>query len=110
MLDHLAGESVTVVCVYCDFQDQEKQTTANIIGAPTKQPVNALKVVPSEIEEASRSAESEVGGRGLQISETVKLLRAVLASTKRTFFCIDAFDEYPDKHISQLLTSLDTAS
>ena len=104
------GESVAVVCLYCEFQDQEKQTAANMIGALTKQLVNALEVVPTEIEEAFGRAEREVGGRGLRVSETIKLLRAALAPMKRTFICIDALDECPDKHISQILTSLHTAS
>ena len=99
-----------VVCLYCDFQDQEKQTAANMIGALTKQLVNASKMVPTEIDEAFERAEREVGGRGLKVSETVKLLQAALSPVKQTFICIDALDECPDKHISQLLTSLHTAS
>ena len=81
-----------------------------MIGALTKQLVNALKMVPTEIKEAFERAKREVGGRGLRVSETVKLLGAALAPMKRTFICIDALDECPDKHISQLLTSLHTAS
>ena len=81
-----------------------------MIGAITKQLVNVLKMVPTEIEEAFERAESEIGGRGLQVSETVSLLQAALAPVKRTFICIDALDECPDKHVSQLLTSLHTAS
>ena len=104
------GESVAVVCLYCDFQDQEKQTAANMIGALTKQLVNALEMVPTEIEGAFERAEREVGGRGLRVSETIKLLQAALAPMKRTFICIDALDECRDKHISRLLTSLHTAS
>ena len=101
---------MAVVCLYCDFQDQEKQTAANMIGALTKQLANALEVVPTEIKGGFRRAEREVGGRGLRVSETVKLLQAALAPMKQTFICIDALDECPDKHISQLLTSLHTAS
>ena len=101
---------MAVVCLYYDFQDQEKQTATNMIGALTKQLVNALKMVPTEIKEAFERAEREVGGRGLRASETVKLLQAALALMKRTFICIDALDECPDQHISQLLTSLHTAS
>jgi len=81
-----------------------------MIGALTKQLVNALNVVPTEIEEAFKRAECEVGGRGLQVSDSVKLLQAALAPTKRTFICIDALDECPDKHLSQLLSSLHTVS
>ena len=110
LLDHFRGENVTVACMYCDFQDQERQTAANMIGALTKQVVNALKMVPTEIEEAFKRAEGEVGGRRLQVSETVRLLRGALAPVERTFICIDALDECPEKHLSELLTSLHTVS
>ena len=110
LLEHFRGESVTVACVYCDFQDQERQTAANMIGAITKQVVNALETVPAEIEEAFRRAEREVGGRGLQVSETTELLRAALTSIRQTFLCIDALDECSDKHLPQLLASLRTVS
>jgi len=99
---------VGVACVYCDFQDHERQTVANIIGALTKQVVNTLSMVPTEIEEAFKRAEHEVGGRGLQVAETVKLLGRALAPLQRTFICIDALDECSDKCLPQLLTSLHT--
>jgi len=108
LLDHFRGENVAVACVYCDFQDQERQTAANMIGALTKQVVNALEMVPTEIEEAFSTAEREVGGRGLQVSERAKLLQVALTSFRRTFICIDALDECSDKHLPQLLTSLRT--
>jgi len=108
LLEGFRGENFAVACVYCDFQDQERQTSANMMGAITKQVVNALEMVPAEIEEAFRRAEREVGGRGLQVSERAKLLRAALTSMRRTFICIDALDECSDKHLPQLLTSLRT--
>ena len=110
LLDHFGGENVTVICAYCDFQDQERQTATNMLGALIKQVVNALEMVPTEIEEAFRRAKREVGGRGLQVSDTVKLLREALAPVEQTFICVDALDEFPDKHLSQLLTSLHTVS
>ena len=81
-----------------------------MIGALTRQIVNALKMVPTEIEEAFERAEYQVEGRGLRVPEVVKLLQAALAPLKRTFICIDALDECPDKHLSQLLSSLHTVS
>ena len=110
LLDHFVGENIIVSCVYCDFQDQERQTAATMIGALTRQIVNALGMVPTAIDEAFERAEREVGGRGLQISESVKLLRAALTPVKRTFICIDALDECPEKHLPHLLTSLNTVS
>ena len=110
LLDHFEGENATVACLYCDFQDQERQTATSMIGALTKQIVNALKMVPTEIEEAFERAERKVGGQGLQVSESVKLLQAALAPVKRTFICIDALDECPERHIPQLLSSFHTVS
>jgi len=81
-----------------------------MIGAITKQVVNALETVPTEIEEAFRTAEREIGGRGLQVSETARLLRAALTLMRQTIICIDALDECSDKHLPQLLTSLRTIS
>ena len=72
------------------FPGPREQIAANMIGALTKQPLNVLKVTPGEIEEGFRRAESEVKDQGLQVSESIKLLRAVLASMKRAFICIDA--------------------
>ena len=110
LLEDFGGENIAVACVYCDFQDHETQTAANMVGALTKQVVNALKMVPPEIEEAFKRAEREVGGRGLRVPETVALLGSALAPVRRTFICIDAIDECSDKHLSQLLTSLHTVS
>ena len=110
MVDYFAEENIAVLCLYFDFRGQEERAAANIIGTLTKQLVNALKVVPTGIEEAFERAECEVGGRGLQVSEAVKLLQAALPLIKRTFICIDALDECLDKHIFKLLTSLHAAS
>jgi len=110
LFEDFKGEDTAVACVYCDFYDHKRQTAANIVGALTRQLVNALSNVPTEIEEAFREAESEVGGRGLQVRGALKLLGIALAPVKRTFICIDALDEFSDKHLPQLLDSLHTIS
>jgi len=110
LLEYSEREDAAVACVYCDFYDHEEQTAANVIGALTKQLVNAQSIVPTEFEEAFRRAEREVGGRGLQLSEAAKLLGRALAPVKWTLICVDALDECSDKHLSQLLTSLHTVS
>ena len=110
LLEHFGGENIAVACVYSDFQDQERQTAANMVGALTRQLVNALRMVPPEIEEEFKRAGSEAESRGLRVSEAVKLLGRALAPVKRTFICIDALDECSDKHLSQLLSSLQTIS
>jgi len=59
-----------------------------MVGALTKQGRECVKTG------------SEVGGQGLQVSETIKLLGRALASVNRTFICIDALDECSDKRLS----------
>ena len=81
-----------------------------MIGALTRQLVEALKMIPTEIEEALKSAKSEVEGEGLQVGEIVKILQAALAPVRQAFICIDALDECPGKHLSQFLTILHTIS
>ena len=93
LLEDFEGEDAAVACIYCDFYDHETQTSANMVGALTKQLVNSLSIVPVEIEEAFGRAEHKVGGRGLRLAEAVKLLGSALAPAKRTFICIDAIDE-----------------
>jgi len=110
LLEDFEGEDAAVACIYCDFYDHETQTSANMVGALTKQLVNSLSIVPAEIQEAFGRAEHKVGGRGLRLAEAVKLLGSVLAPVKRTFICIDAIDECSDKHLPQLLDSLHTVS
>ena len=63
MLEHSEREDAAVACVYCDFYDHEEQTAANVIGALTKQLVNAQSIVPTEFEEAFRSSVPNGPGR-----------------------------------------------
>ena len=81
-----------------------------MMGALTRQLVEALKMVPPEVEEALKDAKSKVEGEGLQVGDIVKILQAALAPVRGAFICIDALDECPGKHLSQFLTILHTIS
>jgi len=76
-----------------------------MIGALTKQLVDALKVVPTGIEKVFERAEHGVGGGGLQVLEATKLLQSAFALIKLTFICIIVLDECLDKQLFELVSS-----
>jgi len=94
------------VYLYCDFQTQKSQVTARILASLLKQVVCGLDVIPAEIDHAFQNAKQGSDGRGLSVSETLKLLSAALRSHKRAFICIDALDEYVAEHRPEFLRSL----
>jgi len=71
-----------------------------------KQVVGGLEVIPEEIDRAFQKAKPGSDGRGLSVSEILKLLSAALRSHKRTFICIDALDEYVTEQRPEFLRSL----
>ena len=108
LYDQIEGDDFAVACLYCDFLGPKEQTTANMIGALVKQLVRVLGTVPTEIDGAFMKARRE--GRGLRVPDAIKLLQATLAPLNRTFICIDALDECPDKILPELMSSLHAIS
>ena len=106
LFDATSGHSISVVYLYCDFQTQKSQVTAHILASLLKQVVCGLEVIPAEIDHAFQKAKQGSDGRGLSVSETLKLLAAALRSHKRTFICIDALDEYAAEYRPEFLRSL----
>ena len=109
MIDSLCDESVeediAVAAFYCDFRDQQEQTTANIIGAILKQLV-AREEVLGHMQTAFRKAKRELGGRGPRLPDMVRMLKQAIASLPQVFICIDALDECLPKNLPELLESL----
>lgn len=108
LCEQIEGKNVAVTWLYCDFLDAKEQTTVNIIGALVKQLVRALGTVPAEIDEAFKKAKRD--SRGLRVPDALKLLQATLGLLERTFICVDALDECPDKILPELLSSLGAIS
>jgi len=90
---------------YCDFRDQQQQTTTNIIGAILKQLIVRSEVL-EDVREAFQKAKTEVGGRGLRLPDMVQMLRQAVATLPQVFICIDALDECLPKNLRELLVSL----
>ena len=105
LCDGPSDEAVAIAMFYCDFRDQQQQTTANIIGAILKQLVVKSRVL-EDVRKAFQKAKTEVGGRGLRLPGMVQMLRQVVATLPQVLICIDALDECLPKHLLELLVSL----
>ena len=102
----MAGErNIGVSCFYVDFAAREEQSPENILGSLLKQIVGKLEKIPDEISQMFKDSKEVIGGRGLRMSEIVKLLQTV-TNLQPTFICIDALDECVERHRPEILDSL----
>ena len=99
-------DKVAVACVYCDFHAHKEQSAASVLAALLKQLVAGIEPILGEIKEAFERAKREVDGRALRLPEIRAMLVKSLSSLRRGFICIDALDEFPTKHRSELWDSL----
>jgi len=106
LCDQAGGLGFAVACFYFDFATQEKQSSVCVLGALLKQVVSGLEEVPEEIAQAYKDQKKVICGRKPQLNDIVKMLQGI-ASTKRTFICIDALDECVAECRVKLLDSLD---
>ena len=110
MIDRLSsrvdGDCVSVIYLYCNFQTQKSHAAAHLLASLLKQVVGGLEAIPVEISDAFQEAKQGFDGRGLSVSEILKLLAVALGSDKRTFICIDALDECATEYRPEFLRSL----
>ena len=99
------GKNVAVACFYFDFAAQEEQSPTAILGAVLKQVVGGLDKIPERIVNAFQDRGNITGGGELVLSEIVELLRDI-SSSRCTYICIDALDEYQARDRVKLLDSL----
>ena len=98
-------ENASVACFYFDFAVQEGQSPDTILSSVLKQVVSGLDEVPERIVEAFRRRGRVVSSQKLARSEIMEFLKDIVSS-RPTFICIDALDEYPDRHRVELLNLL----
>ena len=99
-------DNVAVACVYCDFHAHKEQSAASVLAALLKQLVAGVEPIPEVIREAFERAKGVVDGRTLRLPEIRAMLIKSLASLRRGYICIDAFDEFPTKKRPELWESL----
>ena len=98
-------ENASVACFYFDFAVQEGQSPDTILSSVLKQVVSGLDEVPERIVKAFRHRGRVVSSQKLARSEIMEYLKDIVSS-RPTFVCIDALDEYPDRHRVELLNLL----
>jgi len=97
--------NIAVSCFYVDFAAREEQTPTNILGSLLKHIVGGLEKIPDEISGTFQDYKKVIGGRGLRVTEIVKMLQTV-TSLKPTFICVDALNECVERHRPEVLDSL----
>ena len=106
LCDQVDAGNMAVACVYCDFYGQSEQSATGLLGAVLKQVVSALGSIPDEVQKAFENSKGGVGGRRLLLPDILEMLVSSLSGLRRAFICIDALDEFPEKHRPELWGSL----
>ena len=99
------GRNAAVACFYFDFAAQKGQSPTAIISSLLKQVVGGLEEIPTEIVQAFREQGKVIGGRKLELDETVQMLHDI-SSSRPTFICLDAMDECMAEYRAKFLDSL----
>ena len=105
LCDGPCEEGIAIAMFYCDFRDQQEQTTTNIMGAILKQLVVRDGVLEG-VQSVFKKAKKKVGGQGPRLPDMVQMLNRAIATLPRVFICIDALDECLPQHLLELLKSL----
>ena len=105
LCDEAIGQDTAVTCFYFDYATRKEQSPINIFGSLLKQLAGRFKPIPDAIVREFQNQKMVIGGRGLQISEILKMFRTIAAGV-RTFICIDAVDECAPEHRVVVLDSL----
>ena len=110
VIDRLCGlidvGNTAVACVYCDYHAQNEQSATGLLGVILKQVVSALEPIPEDVQRAFGNSKGGIGGRRLQLPEILEMLAKSLSLLRMVFICIDALDEFPEKHRPELWESL----
>ena len=99
------GQDTAVTCFYFNYATRKEQVLTHMLGSLLKQLANRCERIPDAIVQEFQNQKKLIGGRGLQISEILNMFQTI-ATTMRTFICIDALDECPPEHRVVVLDSL----
>jgi len=103
-LCYMAGD-ISVAYFYFDSAIQKEQSAANVLSSLLRQVVCGFTQMPEKIADAFRRHKKFFAGWEMQLSEIVEMLGS-LASSQRTFFCLDAVDECAAPDRAKILLSL----
>ena len=105
LCDQEGKEDVLIAGLYCDYLNQQEQTTTNVMGAILKQLVGRGDI-PGYVREAFQVGKRNFGGRGPELPDLIRMLKITIASLPQVFICLDALDEFLPKTLPELLGSL----
>jgi len=109
VIDKLCDEAIerdtAVTCFYFDYAARKEQSPTNMLGSLLRQLASRFEQIPDVIAQEFRNQKKLIGGRGPQISGILNMFQTV-ATTMRTFICIDALDECAPEHRVVVLDSL----
>ena len=107
LCDQAIEKDLVVAYFYYDFASREAQFPTNMLGSLVKQLLSGLGAftVETGIAQIFRDKRKVAGGRKLKLPDIVKMFTTV-ASSQRTFICVDALDECVPKHRVEVLDLL----
>ena len=101
---------VAIVCLYCDYRDQGKQTLVNIMGSLLKQLLFYTGTSHILQDVIKLLAGMKRKGQQIETADILQILKATLAQFNRSFICIDALDELQADVRKTLLETLHNIS
>ena len=104
MCDQNRDRDVAVAWLYCDYLAREKQSATNMLGVLLKQLFERDEISGSVRQVFYK--EKRFGGRAVQLSDLVEMLKTAIASLPEVFICIDGLDECLPNNRRELLESL----
>ena len=105
LCDQVHDRDIAVAGLYCDYLAREEQSATNMLGAILNQLLERDRI-PEPVRQAFRKGKKGFGGRAVQLSDMVKMLKATITSVPEMFICIDGLDECLPKNRQGLLESL----
>jgi hypothetical protein len=112
VIDHLfakfTGENVCIAFAYCDYGNQEQQSTRNMIGGLLKQAITACNNVTEAI--INPLLKIKIDRKNLELNDAFEALSKVLESFEKTYLCIDALDECSEKHQKEIIRYINQLS
>ncbi|PGG95107.1 hypothetical protein AJ79_10258, partial [Helicocarpus griseus UAMH5409] len=87
--------------IYCDYRDQEEQTTENVLGAMLKQLLERLSEIPERV--LTLYEERTNHGKQLSSTDATDLLRMTCSHFSKIYLILDALDELKPRDLWGLL-------
>ena len=105
MCDEAMERDAAVTCFYFDYAMRKEQSPINVLGSLLRQLANRSEKIPDVIVQEYQNQKKLIGGRAPQVSDILNMFQTI-ATTIRTFICIDALDECAPEHLVVILDSL----